>query len=156
MKSILIQCQYFSLLIALIGLIGCSEATDPYTYKTVFNQLNSKFPLIELTNNDGHSRLMISPQLQGRVITSSSNGLKGPCIGWFDKRVLNKDEDIIGGIGGEDRIWIGPLGGQFSFYYQQSAPISEDNWLVPKTMDAEPFQLIRQDEKEVHLQKTCV
>ena len=96
---------------------------------------------------------MISPELQGRVITSSLGGLKGYCNGWFDKQLLASKVRPINGIGGEDRIWIGPLGGQFSFYYQQIGPLSEENWSVPKTMNTEAFKLVRKAHDRVDLQK---
>ncbi len=143
------------LLLAVLLILGvsCKKETKVDNYQNIFKQLNAKTSLIELIGNDGNARLMIAPELQGRIITTATNGINGPYNAWLDKKKLADDSKWKEGIGGEDRIWIGPLGGQFSFYYQQIEPISDDNWLVPKTMNAEPFQLMSQNEKMVQLQK---
>jgi hypothetical protein len=45
-------------------------------------------------------------------------------------------------FGGEDRVWLGPEGGQFSLYFKQGTTFEFDNWFVPKEIDSEPFNLI--------------
>ncbi|MEO1448156.1 MAG: DUF6786 family protein [Bacteroidota bacterium] len=139
----------------LLGIIlqGCQPSHDPATYQRILNQLKAKTDLIELTANEGRARLMISPELQGRIMTSTAQGLDGMGNGWFNEKILQPESGLMGGIGGEDRLWIGPLGSQYSFYYQQIKPLSEENWAVPATMDAEPYQVVSAGEKQILMQK---
>lgn len=141
--------NYFAFLF-LVGITYCNSQTLE-KYNTVLSQLKEYTSVIELTTNNGKSRLIITPELQGRIITSTYDGILGDANGWFNKNsITNKRK---GGIGGEDRLWIGPLGSQFSFYYQQIKPISETNWLVPNTMENEAYQLTKQTTKEVSMRK---
>lgn len=147
--------RYICLLIIGIGglLSACAPSPSSSTYQDIGNSLSPKTPLIELTAMEGQARLLISPQLQGRIITSTAQGLDGPYNGWFNPDILQAETALSGGIGGEDRVWIGPLGSQYSFYYQQIEPLDEGNWQVPASMDAEPYQVLSQQARQVHLQK---
>ncbi|RKR07914.1 hypothetical protein CLV91_2675 [Maribacter vaceletii] len=141
--------KYFSFLF-LLGISYCNSQTSE-NYNTVLSQLKEYTTVIELSTNNGKSRLIITPELQGRIITSSYDGLLGDANGWFNKNSITTK--LKGGIGGEDRLWIGPLGSQYSFYYQQIKPLNETNWLVPNTMENEAYQLINQSNTEVSMLK---
>jgi hypothetical protein len=61
-------------------------------------------------------------------------------------------------VGGEERFWLGPEGGQFSVYFKKGAEFKFDNWYVPKEIDTEPFELVSSSEnsalfkKQMHLE----
>jgi hypothetical protein len=44
-------------------------------------------------------------------------------------------------VGGEERFWLGPEGGQFSIFFKKGTAFTFDNWFVPKEIDTEPFDL---------------
>ncbi len=127
-----------SLLLVFIYCILSCESPLEYSYNSLLQTFKNKTEVIELTSNNGHSRLFISPFHQGKVIASSHNGVDGFYNGWVDVKALEEST----GFGGEERLWLGPLGGQFSFYFQQIEPINDDNWKVPKPIDAEPYDVI--------------
>ncbi|WP_299552793.1 DUF6786 family protein [Seonamhaeicola sp.] len=129
--------------------ISCSAPTKK-NYNYYLNLLESEHEVIELTSNEGDARILISPFHQGRILTSTYDNVEGVSNGWINEKAL---EDPAKSIGGEERLWIGPLGSQFSFYFQQIKPIHDDNWNVPATMDAAPYDLIHQDAKHVTLSK---
>jgi len=74
---------------------------------------------VELINNG--SRLIILPEYQGRVMTSSSSGLKGFSYGWINYDLISSStiQEHFNPYGGEERIWLGPEGGQFSLYFKK-------------------------------------
>ena len=145
--------QYLWLLLLACALFGCNQNSPKDNYKTIYDQLATKTGLIELVADGGKARLIVSPEHQGRIVTSTYGGRDGEPNGWVNKKLLATGAGVEGSLGGEDRVWIGPLGSQFSFYYQQIKPLSEDNWLVPKPMEAEPYALISQSDKEANMQK---
>jgi hypothetical protein len=108
---------------------------------------------VELVN--GNSRLVIAPEYQGRVMTSSSGGLKGFSYGWINYDLISSSEikEHINPYGGEERIWLGPEGGQFSVFFKKGTPFDLDNWFVPAALDYEPFDVEKQDEQSIILSK---
>src|SRR4029079_16431897 len=61
-------------------------------------------------------------------------------------------------FGGEERLWLGPEGGQFSIYFKKGVEFKFENWFVPAEFDTEAFNLVSSTpseakfEKEMHLE----
>ena len=146
--------RYCYLLLLISAIASCSKPTTTNNYQTVYQSFAAKTQLIELIGNEGKARLMITPAYQGRVITTTYHGQEGQPNGWYDKNLLQPKVENMSGLGGEDRLWIGPLGSQFSFFFQQTEPLSEDNWQVPAPMEAEPYELVSFNKQAAHMQKT--
>ena len=72
--------------------------------------------IIVLSGNDNKAQIIVSPEYQGKVFTSTAEGLEGKSFGWINYDLLESDTilDHMNAFGGEDRLWIGPEGGQFS------------------------------------------
>jgi hypothetical protein len=49
--------------------------------------------------------------------------------------------------GGEDRIWLGPEGGQYSLYFAKGTSFDFANWFVPAAFDTQPFQIVARSPK---------
>lgn len=139
-----------ALLFFSVCVIGCRQAPSKDSYHSLLTIIKASTDVIELTSNKGQSRLIISPYHQGKVIASTHQGLNGGYNGWINISKLEENT----GIGGEERLWLGPLGGQFSFYYQQIEPISDDNWEVPEPIDTESYQILETGEDFVRMHKT--
>lgn len=139
-----------ALLFFSVCVIGCRQSPSKASYHSLLTIIKASTDVIELTSNKGQSRLIISPYHQGKVIASTHQGLNGGYNGWINISKLEENT----GIGGEERLWIGPLGGQFSFYYQQIEPISDDNWEVPEPIDTESYQILETGEDFVRMHKT--
>ncbi len=109
--------------------------------------------LVVLEN--GESRILISPELQGRVMTSTASGDEGPSFGWINHDLIRSGEKNLhfNPTGGEERFWLGPEGGQYSLYFQKDAKFVLDNWYVPKELDIEPFNLVRNSEDRAFFER---
>lgn len=98
---------------------------------------------IELASQDGRSRLVVVPAWQGRVMTSTSDGLDGRGYGWINHKYIEsgKISDQFNPFGGEERFWLGPEGGPFSWYFAKGAEQVYTNWNVPAFLDTEAFEM---------------
>jgi len=96
-------------------------------------------------------QILIAPAYQGRVMSSSSEGLYGYSFGWVNHELIisGKLQPHMNAFGGEERIWLGPEGGQFSFFFKKGSPFTFENWFVPKEMDTEPYDVKYSDDDEV-------
>lgn len=105
--------------------------------------------------SNGEKQILISPELQGRIMTSSLGGNKGISFGWINHDYISSGEKSqqFNPFGGEERFWVGPEGGQFSVYFKPGASFEFENWKVPDVIDTEPFDLIRKTDSEAHFQK---
>lgn len=102
----------------------------------------------------GASRLVMVPELQGRVMTSTASGEDGFSFGWINHDLLisQKRSDKFNAFGGEERLWLGPEGGQFSFYFDQGKTMQMQNWRVPGAIDTMAWDVleVNQETATVH------
>jgi hypothetical protein len=109
---------------------------------------------------DDDAQIIVAPAYQGRIMTSTAEGEDGLSFGWVNHELIasGKPGEHINAVGGEERFWLGPEGGQFSIYFKKGVPFTFENWFVPKEFDTEPFSLISSTkteakfEKEMHLE----
>lgn len=97
--------------------------------------------LVELA--DGNRRVLLSPSLQGRVLTSTTSGELGYSFGWLNYDLIASGETLphCNNFGGEDRFWLGPEGGQYSLFFKKGTDFSFDNWQTPSVIDSEAWAL---------------
>ena len=138
-----------------ILLASCSTKHPKGSFGYDLDFLKQHQQVITLEANNGKSQLILLPELQGRVITSTSNGLEGNSYGWmhYDLLASGKFEEHINPFGGEERFWIGPEGGQFSIFFKKGTEFVFDNWYTPKELDTEAFEVVSQSEGDVTFQK---
>lgn len=110
---------------------------------------------IVLESNDHKSMLVLSPELQGRVMTSTLNGNQGASFGWLNYDLIASKEiqEHINPTGGEERFWLGPEGGQYSIYFKPGVPFDFEHWYVPAVLDTEEFDIVEQDTKSAVFHK---
>jgi len=125
-----------------------------FGYDKFFLQKHYKNTIV-LESNDKKSMLVLSPELQGRVMTSTLNGDKGLSFGWLNYDLISSNEimEHINPTGGEERFWLGPEGGQYSIYFAPESSFEFKNWYVPADLDTEAFNIIEQDSKSVLFHK---
>jgi len=106
--------------------------------------LRDNHNIILLSDSMGKALVAISQEWQGRVMTSSLNGMDGLGMAWINHALIKSKEfkPHINPFGGEDRFWLGPEGGQFSLYHKQGNPMDLANWQVPDVIDTKPFDLV--------------
>lgn len=144
---------YFPVLILFSLLLSCtstpkSNPEEPpknyekgtYGYDLQFLQKHKK-PL-ELKRGD--ARLLISPEYQGRVMTSTAKGDTGKSYGWINHDLIASGElkQHINAVGGEERFWLGPEGGQFSIFFKPGAKFDFENWQTPACIDTDTFDVV--------------
>lgn len=78
------------------------------------------------------AKVAVSPKYQGRVMTSTV-GPGGRSLGWVNRKFITagKTGTPFDNYGGEDRLWLGPEGGQFGLYFPPGKPFAFDQWQTP-------------------------
>jgi hypothetical protein len=105
----------------------------------------------------GKSMVAVAPRLQGRVMTSSADGMIGKSYGWINKAHYKSGEinPQINIYGGEERFWLGPEGGQYSIYFEKGEAFTFENWETPKLIDLEPFDIVEQAANKISFTKSA-
>ena len=111
-------------------------------YGTNRDFLKKHVSIIELKN--GSSAITIVPAWQARVMTSTAEGDSGYSFGWINRALISAGKTLphINAFGGEERLWLGPEGGQFSIFFSKGKSFVYDNWQTPAFLDTTPFKLI--------------
>ena len=96
---------------------------------------------VELTSADGMGRVLMAPAWQGRVLTSTAGGREAPGYGWINHGFIASGEfnPQFNSYGGEERFWIGPEGGPFSWFFKKGEEQDYAHWKVPSIIDSDPF-----------------
>jgi hypothetical protein len=102
--------------------------------------------VVVLTDAAGEAQVAVVPAWQGRVMTSTARGLKGTSFGWVNRELIASREvqQHINVFGGEDRLWLGPEGGQFSIFFAPGVPFDLEHWFTPACLDTEGFEVVSQ------------
>lgn len=131
-----------------------NEMLSKPNYDQEFNLLKPHLDLIEIARSD--AKVLIAPQLQGRVLTSCTYS-ENEGYGWINHNLIQskKSQAHINTFGGEDRIWIGPEAGQFALFFKPGDDFSFDNWQTPACIDSEPFEVVWSKPSAVLMRKKC-
>jgi hypothetical protein len=125
------------------------------SFQDVVSFVNAHSKLILLSTDPNGAAVAVWPAMQGRVLTSSAAGMGGHSFGWYNRDLIasGKVQPHMNAVGGEDRLWIGPEGGQFSVFFAPGVPFDLDHWFTPAPIDTEPFDVIHQSKTAVGLRK---
>lgn len=161
------NCSLALMCATLLFINGCSSSVSKnsnqmknnvekgkYGYDVAFFS-DKKIKTIELKSPDTRACLLLVPGYQGRVMTSSVDGNDGISFGWINYKFIEggKVSSQFNPVGGEERIWLGPEGGQFSIYFKKGVEQVFPNWVVPKQLDTEPFDIVSQSGDKVSFHK---
>jgi hypothetical protein len=82
-------------------------------------------------------QVVLAPEYQGRVLTSTIGGPDAPSFGWIGRAAIaaRARQPHMNVFGGEDRFWLGPEGGQFALYFAKGDPFDIAHWQVPEGFD---------------------
>lgn len=113
-----------------------------YGYDLAFFEKHN-IKVVELKSGDGQSRLLVVPAYQGRVMTSTTGGNDGTSYGWINYKFIDagKVSPQFNPLGGEERFWIGPEGGPFSWYFKKGDEQVYENWKVPAAIDTDEYDI---------------
>jgi hypothetical protein len=127
------------------------------SFKTDYDFLREYTDIILLEDLQSNGKVAISPALQGRVMTTTANGWHGKSYGWINKKHFISGDTLehINIYGGEERLWFGPEGGQYSIFFKKGTQFKLENWFTPKLIDTEPFNLVEQTDRHAVFFKTA-
>ncbi len=149
--------QQLAVLVCLVLLnTGCVKKKEkPVTFTTFLEDLKfvEKFTKPILLKS-GESSILVTPDYEAIILTSTTSGNNGFSNGYLNQTQISENIIHAGGnqYGGEDRLWLAPLGSRFTLFYKQN-PIEDENWFIPKAFDATPFSLNSETSTSLSFQK---
>jgi hypothetical protein len=158
--------SWIFLIIPYFVLSACSSSGNPINMKNSFIKGNYGYDVaffsdnniktIELKDEHAKAGVLIVPEYQGRVMTSTADGEHGKSFGWINYKLIESGEtnSQFNPYGGEERLWFGPEGGPFSIYFRKGDEQVFSNWQVPKELDTEPFEITEQTESSAGFTKS--
>lgn len=129
--------------------------TPPATSERTFGEdaafLAKHQKTIVLSSKDGRAKIAVVPAYQGRVLTSTAGGDGGTSYGFIKYDLIESGaiQEKINPVGGEDRFWLGPEGGQFAIFFKKGDEFSLKDWKTPAAIDTEAYAVVAQDESSV-------
>ncbi len=125
---------------------GKKVSKGTYAYDVDFLKSHTAKAL-ELSSEDGSSKVLLSADYQGRVITSTATGDTGTSFGWLNYNLISATEKKkqFNPVGGEERFWMGPEGGQYSIYFKAGDSFNIAHWQVPSFIDTEMYEVSQSD-----------
>lgn len=144
------------LIIALAA--GCGKpvkAPEGILFKDDLAFLEAHTKPVVLTGAGGQALVAVSPDIQGRVMTSTAGGPNGLSFGWINRELIASGENNlhINAFGGEDRFWLGPEGGQFSIFFKKGDPFDLDHWFTPPPINEGGYDVVGQGRDRIHFHK---
>lgn len=159
--SVMTRAMAGVVLAAAVLLAGCVPVAQrageagPATFQDDVTFLKKFTETVVLQADDGGAQVAVCPRLQGRVATSTTSGPEGLSLGWINREFLaaRKNDPHFNPYGGEDRLWIGPEGGQFSIYFKKGEPFDLAHWYVPPAFNSESWDVVGRDLDRVMMHK---
>jgi hypothetical protein len=117
--------------------------------------LRAHTKVVTLASTDGLAQIAIAPGYQGRVMTSTADGLQGMSFGYIHRAGVEAGarQPHMTVLGGEDRFWLGPEGGQFALYFPPGAAFDADHWQVPQPIDWDSWPIKTQTDRAVTFER---
>lgn len=129
-----------------------SPFDDDVTFLKKYSQV------IELADPRKKSRVAVMPGLQARVMTSTSGGPANLSYGWINRSFFEAGDTSLhmNAFGGEERIWLGPEGGQFSIFFAKDSAFTFENWHTPRLIDLDAYEMVTQTSQSASFTKSAV
>ena len=127
--------------LAVLAPVATARAAQP-TFDDDVAFLRQRRDVVVLGDESG-PRIAVVPAWQGRVATSTVGGPEAPSYGWINRELAASGELLahMNAFGGEDRLWLGPEGGQYSIFFKKGDPFDLDHWQTPALVDSEPWSV---------------
>lgn len=142
------------LAVGTLVLAGCQtpeEATmkkGTFGYDAAFLKANTDAIVLR----DGKAAIVVVPEYQGRVMTTTARGDDGASSGWINydlveqgvlppEQAKGKLDEHMYAFGGEERFWMGPEGGQYSIFFAPGTKFEFDDWFTPDAFDNLPWEV---------------
>ena len=124
-----------------------SETTPSFADDLAFLESYGEVQVLQAPHGPS---VALSALYQGRVMTSAVTPDQ-PSLGWINYDFIRSGE--TGGqfdnYGGEDRFWIGPEGGQYSYYFAPGSEFVFSEWQVPAALHVGAWDITDQSDQNV-------
>lgn len=130
-------------------------AEGPSLYGEVKEFLSQYTKVVEL-KDDKQGRVIVCPEYQGRVMTSTLGGDDGLSFGFicYDFIKKGQPDKQFNNYGGEERMWISPEGGQFSLWFAPGMKTQKlKDWYTPKDFNEGPWEIVPSDDPGVKMKR---
>jgi len=124
--------RYSAVALLLFIIAGCQKKEAKQTFRAVVESLD-KIEGLEVLRN-GNAMVAVSGPYQGRVFTSSSQGMDGRAYGYINQKVIDagNSSENMAALCGESRMWFGPQYGEYSIFFDPGDPqIDEYSQISP-------------------------
>lgn len=156
--------NHLSILMVVMLFTGCNHKNkhtedmgkfEKGTFGYDVNYLSQKDEIVVLSSRDKKSQVLVSPGYQGKVFTSTVDGMEGASLGYLNYDVLESEtlNEHMNGYGGENRLWLGPEGGKFSIYFKPGVEQVYENWHTPAPIDTESWTVLSKSASEILMKK---
>lgn len=127
-----------------------------YGYDAAFLKKNLS-NIIELKDKTGNAKLLLAADYQGRVMSSTAAGDSSASFGWINYNLIEAKQKKaqFNPVGGEERFWIGPEGGQFSIYFKKGDSFNIAHWQVPAIIDTISYDVKQSDKSHAVFTKNA-
>jgi hypothetical protein len=159
---------HYYIIPVLLLLMACSTARkapasnnthlskSSYGYDAAFLKKHTR-EVYELSSPDGSAKVLLSADYQGRVMTSTATGDSGRSFGWlnYDLIAAKEKRKQFNPVGGEERFWLGPEGGQYSLYFKGGDSFKMAQWQVPALIDTVAYEVVGLGKDEAVFRKSA-
>jgi len=90
-------------------------------------------------------------------MTSTATGDSGTSFGWLNYDLISAaaKRKQFNPVGGEERFWMGPEGGQYSIYFKKNDSFNIAHWQVPSFIDTETYKIVQSNNTSVTFAATA-
>jgi len=143
------HCRVLATLVLSVVALGAfaqaqEDAERPAVYRDVKAFLSKHTTVVELTDGQ-QGRVIVCPEYQGRVMTSTLAGEDGMSFGFicYDFIEKGQNDPHFNNYGGEERMWISPEGGQFSLWFEPGMKTQKlEDWYTPKDLNEGAWEVV--------------
>ena len=147
--------------LAVLMAVACKEQASTKTEETNYMEGTFGYDLSFLQKHDsvvvlkdGDAQVIVSPNYQGKVFTSTAAGVNGKSFGWINYKAFTAPPDPhMNAYGGENRLWLGPEGGPFSLFFPGGVEMNFSNWKTPAPIDTERWESVSKNDQAVTMKK---
>jgi hypothetical protein len=146
LRIVKVTCYLGSILLVAAAL-GAAQAEEEkgkaMSYGEVRDFLSQHTKVVELKDQSG-ACVAVTPDWQGRVMTSTCGGGDGPSLGFvnFDYIKEGKIDKHMNAYGAEERLWFCPEGGQYSLWFKPGDEQVMKNWFTPPAFNEGGWKVV--------------
>lgn len=134
--------NYLGIAILIYSFNSCTPKES--RFEEDFRLLKSRDEVVFL--KEGDAILAVAGPWQGRVLASSSGGLKGLTTGWYNRELVlsNNVDEKLSKLGGESRFLLAPEVGKYSVFFDPGSEQIPENIKISAALDTARFQVTDQ------------